>query len=106
MDTPARFERAHVGPKPTALSPLSYGAMTEAAGFEPADGVRRHALATRCRTSWRRLQEEGGGVEPPRPCDPPVFETGYRTDGSPSVSDSGRARTCTSPGKSRELYRV
>jgi hypothetical protein len=106
MDTPARFERAHVGSKPTALSPLSYGALTEAAGVEPADGDRRHALATRCRTDWRRLQEEGEGVEPSRPCDPLVFETRYRADGSPSVSDSGRARTCASPGKSRELYRL
>jgi hypothetical protein len=39
MDAPARLERARVGSKPTALSPLSYGAVTEAAGFEPAGGV-------------------------------------------------------------------
>jgi hypothetical protein len=30
------------------------------------------------------LQAEGEGVEPPRPRSPPVFETGYRTHGSPS----------------------
>ena len=29
-------------------------------------------------------QAEGEGVEPPRACAPPVFETGYRADGSPS----------------------
>jgi hypothetical protein len=29
-------------------------------------------------------EKEGEGVEPPRPEDPPVFETGYRTSGSPS----------------------
>ena len=27
---------------------------------------------------------EGEGVEPPSPCGPPVFETGYRAGGSPS----------------------
>ena len=40
MGAPARIERARVGSKPTAL-PLSYGAVTEAAGLEPADGSRR-----------------------------------------------------------------
>lgn len=86
MDTPARFERALVGSKPTALSPLSYGAVTEAVGVEPTSGVRRYALATRCRAGWRRLRKaEGEGVEPPRPEDPPVFETGYRAHGSPSA---------------------
>ena len=32
---------------------------------------------------------EGEGVEPPSPCEPPVFETGYRAGGSPS-SRAGR----------------
>ena len=48
-------------------------------------------------------EAEGGGVEPPRSCDPAVFETAYRARGSPSVSGPDRSRTCTSPGKSREL---
>ena len=49
---------------------------------------------------------EGEGVEPPRPEGPPVFETGYRTGGSPSESGPGRRRTCNPPVKSRELCRV
>ena len=48
-------------------------------------------------------EAEGEGVEPPRSCDPAVFETAYRARGSPSVSGPDRSRTCTSPGKSREL---
>jgi hypothetical protein len=40
MGAPARIERARVGSKPTAL-PLSYGAVTEAAGLEPASGCGR-----------------------------------------------------------------
>ena len=48
-------------------------------------------------------EAEGEGVEPPRSCDPAVFETAYRARGSPSVSGSDRSRTCASPGKSREL---
>ena len=49
---------------------------------------------------------EGEGVEPPRPESPPVFETGYRAGGSPSVSGPGRRRTCNPPLKRRELYRL
>src|SRR5690242_6707665 len=30
-------------------------------------------------------EAEGEGVEPPTACTAPVFETGYRTSGSPSV---------------------
>ena len=109
MDTPARFERAHVGPKPTALSPLSYGAMKRRQqDSNLRTALAACALATRCLAGLGHAsrREEGEGVEPPRPCDPPVFETGYRAGGSPSTSDSGRDRTCASPGKSRELYRL
>jgi hypothetical protein len=35
-------------------------------------------------------QAEGEGIEPPRPKGPTVFETGYRSSGSPSEA-SGRA---------------
>src|SRR6478672_8254059 len=49
---------------------------------------------------------EGEGVEPPRPRGPPVFETGYRAGGSPSPHGPGRRRTCTVPGKNRELCRI
>ena len=48
-------------------------------------------------------EAEGEGVEPPRPEDPPVFETGYRAHGSPSNGGPGRVPTSASPGKSREL---
>jgi hypothetical protein len=51
-------------------------------------------------------EAEGEGVEPPRPAGPPVFETGYRTHGSPSLSGSGRSRTCTTPIKSRRLFQL
>jgi hypothetical protein len=30
------------------------------------------------------IVKEGEGIEPPRPGGQPVFETGYRTNGSPS----------------------
>ena len=47
-----------------------------------------YALATRCLQPLGHASEaEGEGVEPPRPRSPPVFETGYRTDGSPSKSE-------------------
>jgi len=39
---------------------------------------------------------EGEGFEPPRPESPPVFETGYRAGGSPSVSVTGRIEPATS----------
>lgn len=65
------------------------------------------AVATRCLSSSAMPpRAEGEGVEPPRPESPPVFETGYRAGGSPSESGPGRRRTCTVPGKSRELCRV
>jgi hypothetical protein len=51
-------------------------------------------------------EAEGEGVEPPRPVSPPVFETGYRACGCPSEGGPGRRRTCTVPGKNRELCRV
>src|SRR5262245_58281896 len=38
----------------------------------------------------RTYRAEGEGVEPPRPRSPPVFETGYRTHGSPSERIPGR----------------
>ena len=52
------------------------------------------------------MEAEGEGVEPPRPEGLPVFETGYRTGGSPSKSGPGRRRTCTPrvrTGSSAEL---
>ena len=44
-----------------------------------------YALATRrLQPLGHASRAEGEGVEPPRPRSPPVFETGYRTHGSPS----------------------
>jgi hypothetical protein len=81
--------------------------MTEAAGFEPADGDRRHALATRCRTSWRRLQRRKERESNPQGLATHPFS---RRDTAPMAvlpnDGPGRARTCTSPGKSRELCRL
>src|SRR5438874_8161241 len=66
-----------------------------------------YALATRCLSQLGHASEaEGEGVEPPRPRGPPVFETGYRADGSPSKDGPGRSRTCTVPIKSRVLCLV
>jgi hypothetical protein len=40
---------------------------------------------------------EGEGVEPPRPGSPPVFETGYRTHGSPSAMASAGVEPAPHP---------
>ena len=86
--------------------------MTEAAGLEPANGRDRlrvsNALPCQLGHASRSTRKaEGEGVEPPRPGGPPVFETGYRARWqSFRASGSGRSRTCTSPGKSRELCRI
>jgi hypothetical protein len=80
-----------------------------AAGLEPASRDQQsRVLPTRPRRNERRKHPgaEGEGVEPPRPEGPPVFETGYRAGGSPSTSGPGRRRTCTAPGKNRELCRL
>ncbi len=66
-----------------------------------------YAVATRCLpSSAMPPRAEGEGVEPPRPAGPPVFETGYRTGGSPSEGGPGRRRTCNFPLKRRELCRL
>jgi len=83
------------------------GTKAEAAGLEPARRrtARRHSTALALPKSAMPPRAEGEGVEPPRPKGPPVFETGYRAGGSPS-NGPGRRRTCTVPGKNRELCRV
>jgi hypothetical protein len=77
----------HVGSKPTALT-------TELRGDDGGGRTRTCERCDRLRASnalpfqlghaSMSRGEEGEGVEPPRPCDPPVFETGYHADGSPS----------------------
>jgi hypothetical protein len=65
------------------------------------------AVATRClASSAMPPRAEGEGIEPPRPVGPPVFETGYRTGGSPSEGGPGRRRTCNVPLKRRALCRL
>ena len=88
----------------------------------PLSRVRRAYSLPGARGSGRRGSRTPKAVRPTRkqaalPAKPArpltrhrkrrLSETGYRADGSPS-SDSGpgRHRTCTSPGKSRELYRA
>lgn len=80
----------------------------EAAGLEPASGGGRLRTSNALPFQLGHASEaEGEGVEPPRPLGPPVFGTGYRTNGSPSRDNGpGRRRTCTIPLKSRELYPV
>jgi hypothetical protein len=94
-----------------ASSPLDHGGMKEVGGpgIEPGPARYQRAVpprtpasdessGSRTRTCASRLtvarlaarphrnecEAEGEGVEPPRPESPPVFETGYRADGSPS----------------------
>src|SRR5947208_15648917 len=69
-----------------------------AAGLEPALSRLTVARLTDSTTPER--------VEPPRPASPPVFETGYRAGGSPSVSGPGRRRTCNPPLKRRQLCQL
>jgi hypothetical protein len=44
----------------------------------------RHDLLSDVASAVAASKTEGEGVEPPRPRSPPVFETGYRTIGSPA----------------------
>src|SRR5262249_47897861 len=69
----------------------------------PPSGLRARRLGPLSTTG---AKEEGEGVEPPRPVDPPVFETGYRADGSPSTNGPGRNRPCNPPLKRRQLCRL
>src|SRR5205823_3304210 len=84
------------------------GTKAEAAGLEPANGSHRlrGSNALPCQLGHASTKAEGEGVEPPRPESPPVFETGYRAGGSPSVSGPGRRRTCNPPLKRRQLCQL
>jgi hypothetical protein len=80
----------------------------EAAGFEPAErqAALRGSSALPFHSAMpplRRKERESN----PQGRSPPVFETGYRTRWqSFPKGDPGRARTCTTPIKSRPLYRI
>jgi hypothetical protein len=63
-------------------------------------GTKAEAQLVHASASGRR------GSRTPKAAGPPVFETGYRSNGSPSESGPGRRRTCTVPGKNRELCRL
>ena len=64
------------------------------------------ALAMRCLSTRPCLQAEGEGVEPPRPEAHPFS----RRDTAPvavlPTGGPGRSRTCTTPIKSRPLFRI
>src|SRR5262249_4155819 len=104
---------------------------TEARKLRRQGSNLRFAINSRAssRSTTPERTAEGEGVEPPRPVDPPVFETGYRTHGSPSrvapagvepaprrlrggrsplsyraKSVTGRTRTCDAPRFRRALY--
>ena len=67
-------------------------------------------LAINSRVSYRSTtperEAEGGGVEPPRPR-PTRFRDGIpRQMAVLPTDDPGRTRTCTTPIKSRALYRI
>ena len=104
MEAPVRIELTPPGSEPGAL-PLSYGAMAERAGFEPANPFKGYRLAG----GWSRQSPSlsvvglggikppslayqtstlslsyspmagSGGIEPPKPCGPTVFETAPST---------------------------
>ena len=62
-----------------------------------------NALPFQVGNASRRKERESN----PQGRSPPVFETGYRTRWqSFRKGDPGRARTCTTPIKSRPLYRI
>ena len=102
---PAGFEPAASGLRARRHHPFDHGG----AKLRRQDSNLRLASNSRasCTLDHAGIEEaEGEGVEPPRPGGPPVFETGYRAGGSPSESGPGRRRTCTIPGKNRELCRL
>jgi hypothetical protein len=78
----------------------------EAAGFEPAWRQATGALAMRCLS--RSAMPPGGrrGSRTPKAGAHPFSRRDTAPDGSPSEGDPGRARTCTTPIKSRPLYRI
>ena len=104
MEAPVRIELTPPGPEPGAL-PLSYGAMAERTGFEPANPFRGYRLAGGWSPQSPSLSVVGlggikppslayqtsalslsyspmagsGGIEPPKPCGPTVFETAPST---------------------------
>ena len=79
----------------------------ETAGLEPANGSCRLRASNALPCQLGHVSRSGRrGSRTPKARGPPVFETGYRAGGSPSESGPGRRRTCTVPGKSRELCRV
>ena len=88
------------GFEPSFLPALYERALRGAPNYqEPAAGALS-LLVLRPQT-----RAEGEGLEPSRPRGPPVFETGYRTHGSPSRVVPARIRTRTAPIKSRRLCR-
>jgi hypothetical protein len=78
------------------------GVKAPAAGLEPAVSRVTTARLSNSTTPERKERESN----PQDPKGPPVFETGYRAVGSPSKGGARRRRTCTDPGKNRELCRL
>ena len=134
MDAPARIERARVGSKPTAL-PLSYGAVTEAAGLEPASGCGR--LRASNALPFQLGHASRGGRRGSRTPKAPRAHPFSRRDTAPvavlpqvtpagleparprlragsstaelrshAADVAGRARTCDAPRFRRALYRL
>src|SRR5262249_30229125 len=96
---PARYQRAVPPRTPTSDEKGSGGRARTCSS--------RLTVARRTRSTSPEREAEGEGVEPSTAEAAPVFETGYRAGGSPSVSfkssGPGRSRTCTVPIKSRQL---
>jgi hypothetical protein len=88
------------GPASSPVRPR--GREAPAAGLEPAVSRVTTARLSNSTTPERKERESN----PQDPKGPPVFETGYRAVGSPSKGGARRRRTCTDPGKNRELCRL
>lgn len=105
MGAPARFERAHVGSKPTALIPLSYRAVQrrqQDSNLRAGDRLRAsNALPCLARPCLRRRKERESNPQGPRTH--PFSRRGTAPVAVLPDGDSGRVPTSASPGKSREL---
>ena len=91
------------GPASSPVRPRGHR-KAPAAGLEPALRDQQSRVFP---SRLHRNERKGRESNTQGPEGPPVFETGYRTHGSPSVwaaSGSGRSRTCTTPIKSRRLF--
>jgi hypothetical protein len=78
----------------------------EAAGFEPAWRQATGALAVRCLSKSTMPPSGRRGSRTPKAETHPFSRRDTAPDGSPSIGDPGRSRTCMWPIKNRLLCRL